>query len=200
MGAPSRRNNNIRPASDTREVLSATETYRTPESAYLPLLDYEPSWFEGSGYDPSAGDGRMLREVRRRGNLGPHYLNDIRASELVAMSRVGAATIEDYLAIDYPPHADFFLTNPPFTKAVDFVRKARTHIRGPICILQSVAWQGTQKRSEWLRHSGLAYVLNLKRRPKWEVDVGSAANNIWDFAWFVFFPGHEELPQMDWIG
>lgn len=181
-----------------------TETYRTPAYSYTPLLDYRPEWFVGSGFDPSAGDGRMIAEIINRGNQSTHYANDIREEELPKMKAVfGDAdvrtTIGDYLADPKPPEANFFITNPPFTLAVDFIKKAQTHIKGPICILQSVAFQGTAKRSAWLKTSGLSYVLNLPKRPKWEVDVGVTHSNIWDFAWFVFLPGYDGLPQMDWL-
>lgn len=176
------------------------ETFRTPDYSYKPLFDYRPEWFEGIGFDPSAGDGRMLAEVMKRGNAGPHHLNDIREEERPALELIGHTTIGDYLKME-PPVVDFMITNPPFTKSVDFVVKARTHVKGPICILQSISWQGTQKRSDWLRKSGLAYVLNLPVRPKWEVDgAASAPSNIWDFAWFVFLPDYKELPRMDWLG
>jgi hypothetical protein len=177
------------------------ETFRTPNYAFEPLLDYNPEWFQGRGFDPSAGDGRMIGEIIKRGNPGPHFVNDIRHEEFDGMSRLPgvAASVSDYLATAKPPSADFMITNPPFTKSVEFVSKARTHIGGPICILQSIAWQSTRKRSEWLRNAGLALVLNLTRRPKWQVDGGGKApSNIWDFAWFVFLPGHSDLPQMDW--
>jgi hypothetical protein len=178
------------------------EVYRTPDYAFLPLLDYKPEWFTGSGFDPSAGDGRMIAEIIRRGNPGPHYANDIREEEKMLMQNMipsANISIGDYLWSMEPPTVDFMITNPPFTLAVEFVKKARHHVSGPICILQSVSWQGTTKRSQWLKKSGLAYVLNLARRPKWEVDVGVAHSNIWDFAWFVFLPNHAELPKMDWL-
>jgi transcriptional regulator with XRE-family HTH domain len=188
---------------ERRLRLEASETYRTPRYSFTPLLDYRPEWFVGIGCDPSAGDGRMLEEIVARGNLGPHWANDIRSEERALMrAHLPASTMittSDYLAVSSPPFGDFMLTNPPFSLAMDFVQKARTHVRGPICILQSVAWQGTLKRSHQLRGAGLAYVLNLSRRPKWEVDVGKAHSNIWDFAWFVFLPNHEGLPQMDWL-
>lgn len=178
------------------------EVYRTPDYSYLPLFDYRPEWFTGSGFDPSAGDGRMLAEIARRGNTGPYYANDIRAEEepLLRQNLPDATiTIGDYFWMMDPPQVDFMITNPPFTMAVDFVKKAREHVTGPIFILQSVSWQGTAKRSRWMKNSGLAYVLNLARRPKWEVDVGTAHSNIWDFAWFVFLPDYNDLPRMDWL-
>lgn len=176
------------------------EVFRTPEYAYTALFDYRPEWFTGRGFDPSAGDGRMIREVIRRGNSGPHFVNDFREEELAALSGCGQATISDYLTMEDLPACDFMLTNPPFTKAMEFVQKARTHVSGAICILQSTRWQGTQKRSEWLRTAGLAYVLNLPRRPQWEVDSGDVVkNNVMDFAWYIFLPGYDGLPSMDWL-
>lgn len=164
-----------------RGRLEAPETYRTPRYSFTPLLDYRPEWFVGRGCDPSAGDGRMLQEVVARGNRGPHWANDIRQEEAALMrAALPASTnisVSDYLTVINPPTADFLLTNPPFSLAMDFVHTARTHVRGPICILQSVAWQGTLKRSRQLKEAGLAYVLNLSRRPKWEVDVGNAHSN-----------------------
>ncbi len=195
-------------AADAAEVLernTKTEVYRTPDYAYKPLLNYRPDWFRGRGFDPSAGDGRMLAEIVARGNVGPHFANDIREEEEALMrARLPGdttITIGNYLDMDLIglPDVDFMLTNPPFTLAVEFVKKAQMHVNGPIFILQSVSWQGTNKRSRWMKDSGLAYVLNLARRPKWEVDVGVAHSNIWDFAWFVFLPGHTALPEMDWL-
>lgn len=176
------------------------EVFRTPAYCYELLFDYRPEWFEGSGFDPSAGDGRMIRAILRRGNLGPHFVNDIREEELAAILDCGQATIGDYLAMETLPACDFMVTNPPFTKAEEFVQKAQTHVSGPICILQSIRWQSAQKRSKWLRNAGLACILNLPKRPQWEVDSGDKVrNNIWDYAWYVFLPDHSGRPEMDWL-
>ncbi len=177
------------------------ELYRTPAYSFTPLLNYRPDWFTGSMFDPCAGDGRMVAEVIRRGNTSHHHVGDIRAEERVALEALPNTTVRmgDYLAIDDLPEADCFITNPPFSLSAEIVKRARTHIRGPICILQSVQWQSTQRRSMWLKRSDLAFVLNLSRRPKWQVDAGVVHSNIWDFAWYVFLPGYDGLPVMDWI-
>lgn len=177
------------------------ELYRTPAYSFMPLFDYCPEWFTGSICDPSAGDGRMVREIISRGNTNHHHVGDIRQEEQAALDMLPNTTVRmgDYLSMTGLPEADCFITNPPFKLSTQMVERARTHIRGPICILQSVQWQSTQRRSMWMKSSGLAYVLNLSRRPKWEVDQGTVHSNIWDFAWFVFLPGHTDLPQMDWI-
>lgn len=183
-----------------RDRAKRFEVFRTPAYCYDLLFDCHPEWFVGRGFDPAAGDGRMIREIIRRGNPGPHFLNDIRDEELPKMVDCGHASVGDYLTMDDPPACDFMITNPPFTKAVEFVQKARTHVSGPICILQSTRWQSTQKRSEWLRTAGLALVLNLPRRPQWEVDSGGKVrNNVMDFAWYVFLPGYCRRPEMDWL-
>ena len=176
------------------------EVFRTPAYCYELLFDRHPEWFTGRGFDPPAGDGRMIREIIRRGNPGPHVVNDIREEERPALIGCGEVTIGDYLSMVDPPACDYMITNPPFTKAVEFVQKARTHVSGPICILQSTRWQSTQKRSEWLRTAGLALVLNLPRRPQWEVDSGDVVkNNVMDFAWYIFLPRHHGRPEMDWL-
>jgi hypothetical protein len=185
---------------NVRARVERYEVFRTPLYSLTPLLDYRPEWFTGSGYDPAAGDGRMIREIIKRGNPGPHFVNDIREEEAAKLQDCGTVTNADYLRMADLPRCDFLVTNPPFTLAMEFVEKAKAHISGPICILQSIAWQATKKRSEWLRRAGLAYVLNLPRRPKWEVDTGDhVANNMRDFAWFVVLPDHTGGTVMDWL-
>ncbi|MGA1810000.1 hypothetical protein VHN57_02355 [Sphingobium sp. WW5] len=144
----------------------------------------------------------MLREIISRGNMGLHWANDIREEEAAKLADIGQVTVADYLTMDDPPRSDFLLTNPPFTLAKEFVERAKTHVSGPICILQSIGWQTTQRRAKWLRTAGLAHVLNLPKRPQWEVDDAGGKpvkSNVWDYAWFVFLPGYEGRPQMDWL-
>lgn len=176
------------------------QVYRTPESAFTSLLDYRPDWFEGRGFDPSAGDGRMIGEIIKRGNPGPHFLNEIRQEEWPSLARLGEVTIGDYLDMANPPEADFFITNPPFKLTDEFIEKARTHVKGPIIIMQQAAWATTAKRSARLRGQGLAYILHLTKRPKWEMDGGATPpGRFYGFCWFVFLPGYEGLPVTDWL-
>lgn len=201
--SPGRKARKSRRAPPTATNVAAhrkAEVYRTPMSAFTPLLDYRPTWFEGRGFDPSAGDGRMISEIIRRGNPGPHHLVDIRSEEWPALARLGDVTIADYLAIERPPEADFLITNPPFSLTDAFIAKARTHVRGPIVILQQSAWATSASRSGRLRDAGLAHVLHLKRRPTWEMDHGAEPpGRFYSFAWFVFLPDHKGPPLMDWL-
>ena len=166
------------------------------------MLDYEPGWFTGRGFDPSAGDGRMIRTLIERGNAGPHFLNEIREDERLALEALPncSVTIGDYVTMEAPPVADFLLTNPPFTLAQAFVEKARQHVTGPICILQSLAWQGSRGRRQWFTAAGLAKVLILPDRPRWEVDSGRPPMNLYDYGWFVFMPGWTSPPTLEWLG
>ena len=63
--------------------------------------------------------------------------------------------VGDYLAMDDLPEADCFITNPPFSLSAEIVKRARTHIRGPICILQSVQWQSTHCSAPSCRSHGM---------------------------------------------
>ncbi|WOB78479.1 hypothetical protein [Brevundimonas nasdae] len=176
------------------------QVYRTPMEAFTPLLDYRPEWFAGRGFDPSAGDGRMIEEIVKRGNAGPHYLNEIRPEEWPKLARVGEVTIGDYRALDNPPEADFLVTNPPFRETDDFLAKARTHIKGPIILLQQAAWATTAKRATRLRGQGLAFILHLTKRPKWEMDGGAEPpGRFYGFSWFVFLPDYTGPVVTDWL-
>lgn len=183
-----------------KDILKETETFRTPFASFTALLDYAPEWFaSGVGFDPAAGDGRMIKEIVRRGNKGPHILGDIRDERISWAGVPATSSVGDFLSQKCPPF-DFLITNPPFSLAQRFVEHSLPNAGGRVCILQSVAFQGTAKRSRWLVESGLRYVLNLPTRPKWEVDSGSRVfSNVWDFAWFIFEPGYRELPEMDWL-
>lgn len=188
------------PEPDLLERHRELQVYRTPMDAFTPLLDYCPEWFDGRGFDPSAGDGRMIEEIMRRGNPGPHALNEIRPEEWPRLARLGDVTIGDYLAMEKLPEADFLVTNPPFKDTDAFIEKARTHVRGPIIILQQAAWATTAKRAARLRGMGLAYILHLTKRPKWEMDGGAKPpGRFYGFCWFVFLPDREGLPITDWL-
>lgn len=194
--------NNIRKKSNHERQL-----FRTPDYATTTLLNYLPEITDGRAViDPSAGDGRMMRQIVNRGSFGHHCLCDIEASEAELWKTHGqTAWVQHHIGsyLNFNPGREFgaMLTNPPFTLARDFVQHAKQHVFGPICILQSVAWVGTQKRSEWLSaKSGLKYMLNLARRPRWEFDDGKpGASNIWDFAWYVFERDFTGQPTIDWL-
>ena len=178
------------------------EVFRTPANTFEAILDHCPELFQGVGFDPSAGDGRMLAEIVRRGNVECQHANEIRPEERPALELAlpsAVITIEDYLSMKRPPFADFLITNPPFTLSRKFVDKAHKHIAGPICILQSLAWLGSGERSRWWPSSGLESVYILSKRPKWELDIGAGTNNHYDYAWYVFQPGHRVPPAIEWI-
>ena len=169
------------------------EIFRTPSNAYRSLLDYRPEWFEGVGFDPSAGDGRMLAEIISRGNTSKHHANDIRKEERDALKALPncKVTTRDYLKMKNPARADFMITNPPFSQAVDFVDKAVSHVAGPICILQHMNWLGSAKRAGCFKPAGLKYICHLIKRPHFEVDSGDKIKqNMWNYAWFIFMPDY----------
>ena len=189
------------PSTDPQVVAHrAAEVYRTPKAAFTPLMEYRPDWFEGVGFDPSAGDGRMIAEVVRRGNAGPHHLVELRPEEWPNLARLGEVTIADYLAINDPAPADFLITNPPFSLTYQFIEKACTHIRGPIMILQQTAWCQSKARSKRLKEAGLCHILQLRTRPKFEMDHGvEPPGRFFGFSWFVFQRGYAGPVITDWL-
>lgn len=196
---------NLRPKweHDPVERARRFEVFRTPMYSFTPLYNYNPAWFAGSGFDPSAGDGRMIKYVVEQGNHNKHYLNDIREEELPKMrASVPSAecTVGDYLTMDKPAQVDFSITNPPFTLTCEFVDKMKSHTTGPVFILQSMQWPTAKKRIEWFRKSGLSHMLCLPRRPRWEMDSGLLPpNNVFGYIWYVFQPDYTGEVKWEWL-
>lgn len=185
-----------------RNRLNNYEVYRTPIYSLTPLLDYFPDWFLGDGYDPCAGDGRMMKEIHKRNPNSFFFMNDIREEEQHQMLQCpnSISTISDYLTIpdDQLPKVNWAITNPPFSKTVEFIDKLKTHCDGPVFVIQSMQFLGTKKRLEWFRQSGLTHILQLVRRPKWEVDDGVGMNNVYNFMWMVFEPDVDPKASIKW--
>lgn len=201
---------NLRPkVIESPEYYRRHEVFRTPNYSVQPLLDYFKSYsFEGEGYDPSAGDGRMMRLIHHMNPTASFHMNDIRPEEeadMRAVPNTKTVTIGDYLAQTNLPQVDWWITNPPFTLTTEFVDKATTHTSGPIFVLQSMQFLGAKKRLDWFKKSGLTHVLQLVRRPIWEIDGGvKSPNNVFNYVWMVFQPNDRDLSDnrrviWDWL-
>lgn len=191
------------------DELQKFETFRTPRRVYCELFDYAHKfWGNAQTFDPSAGDGRMIAELVRRGNNRRHAIADIRKSEKATWSRnkllVNTRKCSgNFLEYSMPTVYDAMLTNPPFSLSREFVTHALKFVRndGVVCILQKLQWLGTQKRSEWLKHYSCLYkVLVIPYRICWEIDTrpDNKADNV-EYAWYVFKKGYIGESKIDWL-
>jgi len=70
----------------------------------------------------------------------------------------------DYL-ITKMPFVDLILTNPPFSKAKEFIIKAKTESK-TVIILQRVNFLGSQERKAFWNKNSLTHLFVLSNRPK----------------------------------
>lgn len=191
---PATKSQNIRSRHQNYEV------YRTPITLIREIIDYRPSWFEGSSIDPAAGDGRMTRELQRRANDHEHHVFEIREEERQALERLPNTNVrmENYLTADDLPECDFMFVNPPFSLAQQFVERAMTHCQRVI-MLHSTDFMSTAGRSRWLPRSGLRNVIQIPTRPKWEVSDTASVTNCWNSACYVFEKDYVGYSINEWL-
>lgn len=167
---------------------NALDQYETPWSAVEPLL---PRLYKHRVIlDPCCGTGAMVMRVAKE--LGGQALG-IEVDEKRPMTRAdwvvapdGAVQVRDALSPEPWPRADLIITNPPFSLAMEFVRRAlkERHER-TVAMLLRLAFAASKVRAEFHR-ANPSDVFVLSKRPSFTSDGKSDSA---DYAWFVWGPG-----------
>ena len=101
---------------------------------------------------------------------------------------------------------DYIITNPPFSKAIDFIQQAKRRARWKFCLLLPLNYLHGKKRYEAVyadKEYGLSKVHVFTRsllmddetkRPDGGVKAGMLV-----FAWYVFENGYGDAPTLSWI-
>lgn len=177
----------------TSENRPLHDFYPTPPEATLALLSKET--FEGSIWEPAAGDGAICRVLEQEG-----YRN-ILASDLI--DRGYGETPHDFLMSQWT--SDNIITNPPFVLAQQFVEKAldatRHNPTGKVAMLCKLVFLEGQKRKAFFESTPLVRVHVFSKRVQFyrEGQRGKLGTSMMCFAWFVWQHGHEGPPSIDWI-
>lgn len=190
------------------------DAYETPAWCVHRLLDSGAltDWLKGRGtpevwLEPACGSGAIIRAVdswvesRRmratsEGWGAPSwYAQDIRPEAIEALgdlvSSAGTAHLGDFLKPgpslwgEVPP--DVVITNPPFSLAEQFVRRALASTRGQVAMLLRLGWLSSAKRAPLL-HEMPPDVYVLPDRPSF---TGDGATDSADYCWCVWGPADE---------
>lgn len=147
--------------------------YPTPDWVTDALLDNYA--LRGIVWEPAAGDGRMAARIRLRHKVGT---SDLRASP-------GLDACTNFIEVEGPQPFASIVTNPPYTLAESFVRKAlnMTHAHGGIvAMLLRHDWDTAAGRRDLSELLTLKIVLT--RRIRWiEGSTGSPREN---HAWYIW--------------
>jgi len=143
------------------------QNWATPEEAILPLSFY--LWKNGykTIWEPAAGDGSIVRVLSKHGfNV---IFSDI-------------TTGFDFLAKEPDFDFDMIVTNPPFNKRVEFLRRAY-ELGKPFALLMPTIF--TIQMGELFKKNGIE-LLVLTRRLKFVKHGEKATSAPFSVAWFCY--------------
>jgi hypothetical protein len=158
--------------------------YETPYSMTRHLLDREAVC--GPVLEPACGNGAIVREL-----------------EAADLPVVSYDLERDFLSetTRYP----FVITNPPYSKASDFIMRAKLVAQVGFCFLLPLAYLHGKDRLDNIfsdRGFPLARVHVFVRYPMLGEPLredGKYNTGMMVYAWFVWLRGHLGPPQINWI-
>lgn len=184
------------------------DAYYTPRDAATEMLrEFGPLVTEttyGIAVDPACGRGALLDAVAAE--LPDTFTAQERVGyeidpQAAAYTRKHPHQVieGDYLNLTSGPNVAFFIANPPFSLAQEFVSKMLDE-RGPytmVACLLRLGFLASQKRYgfwQWNRPDALRI---LSKRPSFTGD-GKTDNS--EYAWYLYLPTGEQgrLPTLGW--
>lgn len=160
---------------------SDADFYATPKWTVARLLEALPIIPLGQNWiEPGAGEGAIIRAVGEHfaGQWSPNWtaveMRPECAHDLAVAGAHNVATL-NFLALGDlgPPRFDVAMGNPPFSLAMEFVRKSREIARATIFLLR-LDFIGSAKRTEFFR-SDMPDVFVLPNRPCFVISVSCKA-------------------------
>lgn len=144
---------------------NAYDFYPTPAWCYE-SIDFDWSKFT-TAYEPCEGDGRITKFLNQRGVLATG--NDVQA--------LGGV---DFLT-DHKREAELILTNPPFSLAEMFIRKALREAPAVMMLLR-LNFLGSQARHKFWCLNPPTGLIVLSKRPSF---TGFGTDST-EYAWFIW--------------
>lgn len=139
----------------------------------LPLPD-------GKWLDPAAGDGAFLKNKNANWTaleIQPRFQQDL--ENLVGANNV---IIDNYLDAKLLPIYNVIITNPPFSLALEFIKRSIELKPNFVILLLRLNFLGSVERSDYLReHMPDIYV--LPNRPSFN---GKGSTDSIEYAWFIW--------------
>jgi hypothetical protein len=133
------------------------DAYFTPPEAVISLLHLERAYLPRVILDPCAGKGAFTTLMAQHGY--ETYANDIFDYGLEGCS------ISDYLTMELLPGIEGIVTNPPYAKAVEFLKKALGECGYVAFLLRSMWLADADGRDDLLERHPPVRTYHLKRLP-----------------------------------
>jgi hypothetical protein len=136
----------------------ARDFYPTPESAFAPLLPHLPRFVKI--WEPACGDGRLIKMM-------------MSARDVIAM---GNDLAHGYDFLRDETARECIVTNPPFSCAFDFCRRA-VELSPRVFMLLPLPFLASATRRPWFRANEPAALYVLSERPSFVVGCKCLRND-----------------------
>lgn len=173
------------------------ELYETPPEATYALIEHER--LPQRLWEPAAGRGAIVRVLRAAGHsVLSTDLHNHPGAEPWDVDQTGLNFLKPMKNL---PEIDAIVTNPPFSKAQEFVDRSLQY--APMCcMLLRLVFLESERRHQWFKQVGLQRVhifsqrLPMMHRDGW---TGPRSTSTTAFAWFIFNRDCKRLPTINWI-
>lgn len=163
--------------------------YPTPAEAVTPLLPHLPK--RSIFIEPCAGDGALIDHLKAAGHICS-WAVDIEPQRR-DIQRADARELTSF-------SADFYITNPPFKLASEFVEKSLQLTTGKVAMFLRLAFLEGVERGSTFPTQPLARVWVMSRRvPMWRGEVRDEIGSLMAMAWFVWDHAHKGRPELGWL-
>lgn len=176
---------------DTATKRRKNDYYPTPEAVienFLANYMIDPN---KKILEPCAAKGNIIKALQKYGckNIDAVEIDEDHAEDLLELLGYGHVAIADFLTLEkhkYPNQYDIIITNPPYSKAQEFVEKALELVNdtGVVIMLLRTAFLESQKRFEfWQKpENKLSALYTLSSRPSF-IGKGTDATS---YSWFIW--------------
>ncbi|MFC3075167.1 hypothetical protein [Shinella pollutisoli] len=142
--------------------------------------------FQGTIWDPACGFGRIVQQARSLDKIAI-------GSDIVKRGDICDFTA-DFFSMESFPDFENIITNPPFGRAEEFVRRALEIIppHGKVAAILPIVWlAGFSTKRHWLPKSPLCKVYPISPRPSMPpglvIEAGiKPGNGTKDYCWLVW--------------
>lgn len=166
--------------------------YKTCPFGTKSLLKKED--IQGVVLEPACGDGAISKILEKQDSVDKVISLDI-------VDR-GYGKKQDYFSYEPKEDIDCIVTNPPYKKALEFVKKALNDVKdgGKVCMLLKLVFLESEVRYDFFKNNppNNIYVFS-KRLDIWKSGEVGKNSGLVCYAWFVWNKGNTNLPKVDWI-
>ena len=167
-----------------------------PEDTRLFLENYDITRFKNI-LEPGCGEGHMSEVIKEY--MGIDAI--LTSRDLIDR---GYGEVKDFLSTTNEKY-DLVITNPPFSHALEFIKKG-LELSDAVIVLAKIQLLEGKARSEELQHLGLKEIYgHVERCNCWRngeslnPKTGKPWSGAMFMAWYVFEKGYEGKPEYNWL-